>query len=41
VLWGTWFPKISELVQGNKVTVGALSTIASPSRRLLLLILTP
>jgi cytochrome c-type biogenesis protein CcmF len=23
VLWGTWFPKISELVQGNKVTVGA------------------
>jgi cytochrome c-type biogenesis protein CcmF len=22
VLWGTWFPKISELVQGNKVTVG-------------------
>ena len=23
VLWGTWFPKISEWVQGNKVTVGA------------------
>jgi len=23
VLWGTWFPKISELAQGNKVTVGA------------------
>jgi len=23
VLWGTWFPKISELVQGNKVTVAA------------------
>jgi cytochrome c-type biogenesis protein CcmF len=23
VLWGTWFPKISELVQGTKVTVGA------------------
>ena len=23
VLCGTWFPKISELVQGNKVTVGA------------------
>ena len=23
ILWGTWFPKISELVQGNKVTVGA------------------
>src|SRR5215475_13118435 len=22
VLWGTWFPKISELAQGNKVTVG-------------------
>ncbi|MGA9980057.1 MAG: cytochrome c-type biogenesis CcmF C-terminal domain-containing protein [Candidatus Sulfotelmatobacter sp.] len=22
VLWGTWFPKISEWVQGNKVTVG-------------------
>ncbi len=22
MLWGTWFPKISELVQGNKVTVG-------------------
>src|SRR5246127_68023 len=23
VLWGTWFPKISELIQGNKVTVSA------------------
>ena len=23
VLWGTWFPKISELAQGKKVTVGA------------------
>jgi cytochrome c-type biogenesis protein CcmF len=23
VFWGTWFPKISEWIQGNKVTVGA------------------
>src|ERR1700758_2225055 len=23
VLWGTWFPKLSECVQGTKVTVGA------------------
>ena len=41
VLWGTWFPKISELVQGNKVTVGApfYNHVAIPVA-LLLLILT-
>ena len=41
VLWGTWFPKISELVQGNKVTVGApfYNRVAIPLA-LLLLILT-
>ena len=41
VLWGTWFPKISELVQGNKVTVGApfYNRVAVPVA-LLLLILT-
>jgi cytochrome c-type biogenesis protein CcmF len=41
VLWGTWFPKISELVQGNKVTVGApfYNRVAIPVA-LLLLILT-
>jgi cytochrome c-type biogenesis protein CcmF len=41
VLWGTWFPKISELVQGNKVTVGApfYNRVAIPMA-LLLLILT-
>ena len=34
VLWGTWFPKISELVQGNKVTVGApfYNRVAIPGR---------
>src|ERR1700729_1837387 len=41
VLWGTWFPKISELVQGNKVTVGGpfYNRVAIPVA-LLLLILT-
>jgi cytochrome c-type biogenesis protein CcmF len=41
VFWGTWFPKISELVQGNKVTVGApfYNRVAIPVA-LLLLILT-
>src|ERR1700685_3568338 len=41
VLWGTCFPKISELVQGNKVTVGApfYNRVAIPVA-LLLLILT-
>ncbi len=41
MLWGTWFPKISELVQGNKVTVGApfYNRVAIPVA-LLLLILT-
>ena len=41
VLWGTWFPKISELVQGNKVTVGPpfYNRVAIPVA-LLLLILT-
>src|ERR1700690_1358616 len=41
VLWGTWFPKISELAQGNKVTVGApfYNRVAIPVA-LLLLILT-
>jgi cytochrome c-type biogenesis protein CcmF len=41
VLWGTWFPKISELVQGSKVTVGApfYNRVTIPVA-LLLLILT-
>src|SRR6266852_2583662 len=41
VLWGTWFPKISVLVQGNQVTVGApfYNRVAIPVA-LLLLILT-
>ena len=41
VLWGTWFPKLSELVQGNKVTVGApfYNRVAIPVA-LLLLVLT-
>jgi cytochrome c-type biogenesis protein CcmF len=41
VLWGTWFPKISELAQGNKVTVGApfYNRVAVPVA-LLLLVLT-
>jgi len=41
VLWGTWFPKISELLQGNKVTVGApfYNRVAIPVA-LLLLVLT-
>ncbi len=41
VLWGTWFPKISEIVQGNKVTVGGpfYNRVAIPVA-LLLLILT-
>jgi cytochrome c-type biogenesis protein CcmF len=40
VLWGTWFPKISELVQGNKVTVGApfYNRVAIPLALLLLLL---
>ena len=41
VLWGTWFPKISELIQGNKVTVSApfYNRVAIPVA-LLLIILT-
>jgi cytochrome c-type biogenesis protein CcmF len=40
VLWGTWFPKISELVQGNKVTVGPpfYNSVAVPVALLLLLL---
>jgi len=40
VLWGTWFPKISELVQGNKVTVGApfYNRVAVPVALFLLLL---
>src|SRR5438876_26618 len=40
VLWGTWFPKISELAQGNKVTVGApfYDRVAIPVTMLLLLL---
>jgi cytochrome c-type biogenesis protein CcmF len=40
VLWGTWFPKISELVQGNKVTVGApfYNRVAIPVALLLLML---
>jgi cytochrome c-type biogenesis protein CcmF len=40
VLWGTWFPKISELVQGNKVTVGApfYNRVAIPVAILLLIL---
>jgi cytochrome c-type biogenesis protein CcmF len=40
VLWGTWFPKISELIQGNKVTVGApfYNNVAVPVALLLLLL---
>src|SRR5579863_3399169 len=40
VLWGTWFPKISELVQGNKVTVGGpfYNRVAIPVAMLLLIL---
>jgi len=40
VLWGTWFPKISELVQGNKVTVGApfYNRVAIPVALILMLL---
>jgi cytochrome c-type biogenesis protein CcmF len=40
VLWGTWFPKISELAQGNKVTVGApfYNRVAVPVAMLLLIL---
>jgi len=40
VLWGTWFPKISELLQGNKVTVGGpfYNRVAIPVALLLLLL---
>ncbi|MGH9494059.1 MAG: heme lyase CcmF/NrfE family subunit, partial [Candidatus Sulfotelmatobacter sp.] len=40
VLWGTWFPKISELVQGNKVTVGPpfYNRVAIPVALLLVLL---
>ena len=40
VLWGTWFPKISELVQGNRVTVGApfYNRVAVPVALILLLL---
>ncbi len=41
VLWGTWFPKISELVVGNKVTVAGVfyNRVAIPVA-LILLVLT-
>src|ERR1700676_2152223 len=40
VLWGTWIPKISELVQGNKVTVCApfYNRVAIPVPILLLIL---
>jgi cytochrome c-type biogenesis protein CcmF len=40
VLWGTWFPKISEWVQDSKVTVGApfYNNVAIPVALLLLLL---
>src|ERR1700757_2314230 len=40
VLWGTWFPKISELAQGKKVTVGAAfyNKVTIPVALLLLLL---
>jgi len=40
VLWGTWFPKLSELVQGNKVTVGGpfYNRVAIPVAMLLLIL---
>jgi cytochrome c-type biogenesis protein CcmF len=40
VLWGTWFPKISELVQGNQVTVGGpfYNRVAIPVALVLLLL---
>ena len=40
VLWGTWFPKISELVQDTKVTVGPpfYNSVAIPVALLLLLL---
>src|SRR5215470_2754335 len=40
VLWGTWFPKISELVQGNKVTVNApfYNRVAIPVALLLIML---
>src|SRR5713226_8184694 len=39
ILWGTWFPKISELAQGNQVTVGPpfYNNVAVPVAPLLLL----
>ena len=40
VFWGTWFPKISEWIQGNKVTVGApfYNRVAIPVALLLVLL---
>src|SRR5579864_5923418 len=40
VFWGTWFPKISELVQGSKVTIGPpfYNNVAIPVTLLLLLL---
>jgi cytochrome c-type biogenesis protein CcmF len=40
VLWGTWFPKISEWVQGNTITVGApyYNRVAIPVALLLVLL---
>jgi len=40
VLWGTWFPKLSEWVQNTKVTVGApfYNNVAVPVALLLLLL---
>ena len=40
VLWGTWFPLISEYVQGHKVTIGGpfYNNVAIPVALLLLLL---
>jgi cytochrome c-type biogenesis protein CcmF len=40
ILWGTWFPKISELAQGNQVTVGPpfYNNVAVPVALFLLLL---
>ena len=40
ILWGTWFPKISELAQGHQVTVGPpfYNNVAVPVALLLLLL---
>jgi cytochrome c-type biogenesis protein CcmF len=40
ILWGTWFPKLSELAQGNQVTVGPpfYNNVTVPVALLLLLL---